>query len=246
MIVEEKHHELIDKFLLQSLNDDEQKEFELLMQDADFQTELAFRQNLFAAAQTEGRAQLKARLTNLENNLAAPQQTKEAKRISMFRLSLAAAAILLIGMLGLRFLFSQNSDNQTLVAQYFEPYPNIIAPLHRGEAAKDTLSLAMSFYENKDYNKAIAMLKQLKRQDETDFYMAQMLLSTKRYNEANNYFEALSNHENRFKAAAEWYATLCSLALGKNDLAKQQLSEIAQHKNHIFYAKAKELMDKLP
>lgn len=245
MILEEKHHELIDKFLLQSLNDDEQKEVEQLMKDADFQAELAFKQNLFAAAQIVSRKQLKNRFAVLEQKATMPI-AKEAKRISMFRVSLAAAAILLIGILGLRFLFSQNTDNQTLVAKYFEAYPNVIAPLHRGEAAKDTLSLAMSFYENKDYNKAIAMLKQLKRQDETDFYIAQMLLSTKRYNEANNYFEALSNHENRFKAAAEWYGMLCNLALGKNDLVKQQLSTIAQNKNHLFYAKAKELMDKLP
>lgn len=245
MILEERHHELIDKFLLQSLNDYEQKEFEQLIKDTDFQAEVLFREDLLVATQTEGRTQLKARLTALEQN-ATMQNTKEAKRISMFRVSLAAAAILLIGIFMLRFLFIQNIDKETIVAQYFEPYPNIIAPLHRGEAATDSLSLAMSFYENKDYNKAIVMLKQLKQQDETDFYIAQMLLFSKQYAEANNYFEILSRHDNRFKAAAEWYAALSNLALGKNDLVKQQLSTIAQNKNHLFYAKAKELMDKLP
>ena len=244
MILEERHHELIDKFLLQSLNDYEQKEFEQLIKDTDFQAEVLFREDLLVATQTEGRTQLKARLTALEQN-ATMQNTKEAKRISMFRVSLAAAAILLIGIFMLRFLFIQNIDNETLVAQYFEPYPNVIAPLHRGEAAKDTLSLAMSFYENKDYSNGIALLKQLKQQDETDFYIAQMLLSSKQYAKANSYFEVLSSHDNRFKAAAEWYGTLCSLSLNKQSLAQQQLTKITQTEGHLFKAKAKELFDKL-
>src|SRR5690606_8595297 len=95
----------------------------------DFHAQLEVRQTIA----NEKNASLKKRLDRLENK-AAPKTRWYPY---------AAAIIVLIG-LGF-FFFNARPDHQELYAEYFEAYPNVVAPTVRGNTDLEADEMALAF-----------------------------------------------------------------------------------------------------
>ena len=147
------------------------------------------------------------------------------------------------------FSFSSEQDFRIIFEEYFEPYPNILAPISRSSEYLDSeLSNVMVLYEIEQYEDALLGLNTLidstnAYHNELLFYKGLSLLASGNSSEAVSSFELMDlscDMENQRK----WYL---SLALGQSGdviQAKELLNDIVSDRSH-FMTYAEELLDEL-
>lgn len=203
---------LIQKYIQDSLNETEQQQFDtLLASDADFAKQVAEAENLHKAIKASEKDVLKSRLQELEATDAELDVSKTRKSRNI-RFAIAIVLLLGFGLLG-NYFIQQANFHETLYATYFEPYPNALQPVTRGELQTDLLSEATQAYEAKDYEKANATFDLvLAGQDnpnvEVLFYKAMSLLNLKKETEALDILRSIKHTETRFTPQIYWYGTL--------------------------------------
>jgi len=219
---------LINKYFAGTLTKEEQVTFDkLLAQDANFQEQLRFEEDVKAVVQSEQRQQLKQKLQKIENQL---ESTKPVKKSYWKPLSIAASILLLFS--ASWFLYNSISPKsaEELYAANYEVYPNTVYTITRGDSQDDSLERqAFEAYEQNDLTSAIELFEELNAKsglDYVEFYLGQVYMANNNVEKALDLFEKIITEESDFQIEALWYAALCQLKLDKPDKAIPLLKQL--------------------
>lgn len=215
---------LINHYFEKSLSADEQSRFDSLMKsDVDFAQEVAFQKNLKKAIVLNERGYLKKKLHSFE--------IPKAKSKS-YKIWYAAASLILIS--GLGFYFSQNS-NTAIYNEFYQSYPNVVAPTVRGEQKEDIKSEAFYEYDSGNYQKSVVLFSKIYDAEKDDyalFYKALSLMELKKTNEAISTFKQFDlNKNNAFTPFVKWYLALAYLKTNEKENAKLLLESLVENAN---------------
>lgn len=215
--------DLIEKYVRNKASSEELEEINrLLAEDTAFKTELAFQMEVREAIRRTEGSKMKQYLQGLE-------QESGSRR---FRTWIKAAAVLvLVAGLGIGLFFSNSPNYETLYAENFEPYPNIVAPLVRsGDTPDSALRVAFRYYDNGNYDLAARAFKTVDSKDRfgyAHFYYAISLMADQQIEEA---ILALNNPvwqpPENIRYATHWYLGLGYLKLGNEKEAKRHLKKV--------------------
>lgn len=232
------HEELIEKYFAKSLNNDEQSTFDQLMQTNDtFREQVIYEEEVQKAIILNERLALKKKLQSFE--------TKKTKRNYTIWYAAASFAV----MLGIGFwTFSNDVDTNAVYEEYYQSYPNVVAPTVRGENSTDIKSEAFYSYDSGDYAKALKLFSKLydtEKEDYSLFYKSLSLMELKRYDEALTSFEQFDLQKNNgFTPYVKWYKALTLVKLKQEEKALVLLQELANSTNPM-QKMAKELLTEL-
>jgi hypothetical protein len=215
---------LINHYFEKLLSAEEQKQFDLLMQsDVDFAKEVAFQKSLKKAITLNERAELKRKFTSFE--------PKKAK-VKSFKIWYAAASLFLIA--GLGFYFSKNS-NAAIYEEFYQSYPNVVAPTVRGEQKEDIKSEAFYEYDSGNYEKSLALFSAIYESEKDDyalFYKALSQMELQKTNDAINTFNQFDlNKNNAFTPFVKWYLALAYLKDNQKEKAMPLLKSLSENEN---------------
>ncbi len=187
---------------------------------------------------------LKNHLQKLEQEI----QTKEIKsRISRKRLG-TVCSIVFLGVLCTCFFF-RNFQDERLFLQYYEPYPNVVSFLERGETRVENKTQAFQLYEQGHYDEALELFEESYTPNHTPsdilFYAGISCIETKKLEKAQNYLSmALQQTDSTFATQANWYMALIYLKENERKKARQYLIKLTQRPD-IYNEKATQLLNDL-
>lgn len=248
MSLDEKDKQLIERYLFGTLDAAEKQQWTLRNADADFQKELALQKDLQMAFRAEGREQIKTRFQQLElerkTDMAEVQ--KLLPRFPWAGITTVAASVLvLLGVLW--WLNGQPLDNQAAFAQYYEAYPNVVAPLTKGEEAGSDRDRAFQLYELGEYQQALSVFESLRQEEEKIFYQGLTYLALGRPQQAAPLLSLTSNNKtSSYRQAAQWYFALAALKMEKLEACRHKLKQIVQEEAHPYADLAAALLADLP
>lgn len=228
---------LIYKYFEQQLSEEEKVLFASLLQnDSEFAKEVEYQKNVKKAIILNERETLKQKLKSYE----AKPKFRTAYWLS------AAVVILFLG--GLTWFQLQPSSPEKLYQEYYQSYPNVVAPTVRGDSERNLKSDAFYEYDSRNYEKSLTLFSKIYADEGVDyalFYKAMSLLELKRYSEAIASFDEFKTTDNNaFSPFVKWYKALSYLKLNEKEKAILLLHELAEEENPQQF-KAKELLDAL-
>lgn len=231
---------LIYKYFEQQLSEEEKVLFASLLQnDAAFAKEVEYQKNVKKAITLNEREALKQTLQSFEN-------TKKENSNNLQFWYIAGVFLLFFGGLAW-FQFTKDSPEQ-LYHEYYQSYPNVVAPTVRGDNERNLKSDAFYEYDSGNYEKSLALFSKIYTDEGVDyalFYKAMSLLELKRYEEAIASFDQFETADNNaFSPFVKWYKALSYLKLNEKENAVLLLQELAVEENPQ-QSKAKELLDAL-
>lgn len=234
---------LLEKYFEKTLSPEEQDTLSFLVEsDPSFAAELAFQKQLQASITLSERESLKRKLQAYENEQVV---TKPFRRTRKSWLAVAAVAAIALVIFTLQL--GKEADLAALYASNYTKYPNVVAPVVRGD--NSTMSLkdsAFAAYESKLYQSSILMFERLYVADSAEqypFYIAMSLMEVEDYNQALHILE-LHKWSASYKPLSDWYRALCYLKTGDKKQAKDVLNKIMEQKSFNF-ERAIILLDKL-
>lgn len=232
-----ENEDLLHKYFEQQLSEEEKVLFASLLQnDSEFAKEVEYQKNVKKAITLNERETLKQKLKSYE----AKPKFRTANWLS------AAVVILFLG--GLTWFQLQPSSPEKLFQEYYQSYPNVVAPTVRGESERNLKSDAFYEYDSRNYEKSLTLFSKIYADEGVDyalFYKAMSLLELKRYSEAIASFDEFKTTDNNaFSPFVKWYKALSYLKLNEKEKAILLLHELAEEENPQQF-KAKELLDAL-
>jgi len=248
MVFSAKKIELIERYYNENLSPEELDFFnEQLVKDSVFAEEVKQFDFVFKGIDAVRSQELKQQFIAYEQKYLAKNKKSRFMQFATSQFSVAAvcSVFLLIG--STLFLFTNsNSNSEVLYSQYFEPYPNVIAPTTRtlNQDLSDVY-IAMSEYDAMNYSKAIVAFDELLDhsglKNEILFYKAVSLMSSGNHKAAKAQLELMTEY-GEFKNQRKWYLALASLQLEEFKETEHLLNEIVgdQSSYSVF---AKEMLE---
>ena len=234
MVFSAKKIELIERYYNEDLCPEELDFFnEQLVKDSAFAEEVKQFNFVFKGIDTVRSQELKRQFISYEQKYLAKNMKAKFFNFSRSKFSIAAVftAFLITGS-SLFFFTNSVSPSEVLYTQYFEPYPNVIAPITRTQNQDlGAESIAMSAYDSMNYNEAITAFDDLllhsSLKNEIRFYKAVALMSMGDHKKAKVQLE-LMNENGAFKNQRKWYLALATLQLEEFDVTEILLNEIVR------------------
>lgn len=239
--------EEIEKYLRHELSSEEHQAFEnnlllnpALAEEAKFQEQLVRGMNAYFC-----REQLKPLLQETEIKLRAEESRKGQSGKGYFPWLIAMAASFLLLITAGYFILADTTSAPQLYEAYYQPYPNIAAPLERS-GNEEVTENPFALYEQRAYELAVpafekAMKNQQNPQPALRFYYALSLLQTDKTAEAIDQLKAVSTaRDTRFFSPSRWYLALAYLKQDTPGEAKRLLKELSAG-NSAYQEKAKQL-----
>lgn len=248
MVFSAKKIELIERYYNENLTPEELEFFnEQLVKGADFAEEVKQFDFVFKGIDAVRAQELKQQFIAYEQKYLAKNNKSRFMQFARNQFSVAAvcSVFLLIG--STLFLFSNtDSNSEVLYSQYFEPYPNVIAPTTRAlNHEVSSIYLAMNEYDAMNYSKAIVafdvLLAHSGLKNEILFYKAVSLMSNGDHKAAKTQLELMYAH-GEFKNQRKWYLALASLQLEEFKETEVLLNEIVGDKSS-YAVYAEELLE---
>lgn len=243
-----KDLELIDKYLLDELTVAEQSEFKKRSQDPDFQKELEFHKEIQPVIKRSGREDLKMELKDLEERISKENQPPVQRfRVIKMERWIAVAAIMAGLIFVGNYLFQTQNTNEKIFGQYYEPYPNVVAPIVKSGEESSDFEKAFQFYQLKKYEEAEVIFSKLSKTDISEFYYALTLLELEKINLAIEKLSTISeNSEARFQIPAKWYLGLILLKKQQPENGKELIEIVSKSADYpVLQNKAIEILKKL-
>lgn len=236
-----KNDELIEKYLENSLNAEEQAQFDtLLNEDASFKKEVAFHDNIKRVAEEKDTDDFRSMLSGFEEE----HQPTKVFKLQRYSKWLVAASVILIA--GLTYVLTlSNPTSQELFAANFQPYENVVHPIVRGTEEQDQKTKAFIAYETGDYKLAISLFSSLYENEKKPYYLfykANALLKLERANEAIPLLKEHLQTKDTLNDKSTWYLALAYLRIDDKANAQKLLEEIIQSKKYKV-EEAKKLLD---
>lgn len=214
--------EQIERFLNGEMNHDEAEAFrEALKGDEVLQQKLEEVRLLSIGV---SQALLRQSLDDFHKEIPGKTLTrKSGQLVSMRRVFLAAASVLVIGLVGW-WLFFRGDKNERLYSDYYKPDPGLITAM--GVSTDYIFDKAMVDYKNGDYAKAIdgwtSLLKAKPGSDTLNYFLGAAYQAQKDYDQAIAFLEKITNvPSHSFYQDACWYLGL--IYLKKQDAEKARL-----------------------
>lgn len=231
---------VLERYLAGELAGEELSDFEkLLLVDESLAAELRFQNEVFEAILDEKKNSLRATL----NNIHKGRSIKQRFRIYSWKTQSIAATILVTVLLGGSLLFN-NSTEQKLYDQYFQPETTILTVRSAG-APITAIEKGMNLYELEEYEKAITAFSSDNDNLLGKLYSGYSFMHLERYNFAEEQFIAILNNQNNLLIdQAEWNLGLCYLKTGEADKAKNIFDHIANTQTN-YKNKALELLNEM-
>jgi hypothetical protein len=230
----ENKEEFIFKYFNHELESDEQKLFDqLLKEDEEFGNQVKFEKSVQEALKRNERAELKSFLNGIE-------MPKETKIYRWFAIAASFVGIVLISTFSIYYFPEKSSSN--LYATYFQPYPNEVAPVVRGQNLNTPITDAFQAYENENYKLSSKLFEDIP-EDYALLYGGISNLEIDQNQKAINQFKKLSLQKDKYQEISEWYLALAYLKNNETKNAKEVLNSIGQ--NQQFYEQATELLRNL-
>ena len=208
-----KKEELLHKYFLEELSQEEHSEFTALLEkDAEFKEQFDFERSVQRAIKSKKRKELQEKIQGFENESNISPKGK----VIIWRPLLIAASIALLFSLGI-YVFNpfKNDDPSRLYAESYQKYPNTVFPITRGsDQNKSTEFQAFEAYEMNDDAKAIELFKTLQEEQSADyinFYLGQSYLNNDQAQEAITQFQEIISNQQQFSDEAQWYLALAYL-----------------------------------
>jgi len=250
--------ERLDQYSSGSMSDPERAAFEAeLKENAELREALALYRESEAVIEQSIENNLRQQLQAWSEETRATQpiatEKPEAKVVSLravvTRWAVAASVLLAAGFFYLYQSSQSLSDAALFAANYEAPEDGPI----RGDAAPvDPISQGAEAFNNKNYAVARTFFNQIPPTDrpyaEAQYYLGHIALQQQQYDDALAAFEkAEQANDNRITGKPEWNMVLTYLAAKRTEDArfKALLAKLTGDVNHSYYAKAKELEEKL-
>ena len=237
---QDENIELFRKRMLSLLSEEEEQAFDArLSTDEDFSKEYQEYKELAEVLIVQEGEELKKQLTTLSS---APSKSEPVWWKA------AAVVAVLIGV----FAVYQWAPEEDPFQNYFDPYPNVIAPTTRGQDSPDSiLQKAFSKYDSADYQGASVLFEEVLKQDPSDsvqFYWAMSLLNAEQNQEAQLVLKELVEEfpQNDFKAETLWYYGLVLLKNEETEEAKDAFRRVLDYPGTFKKKEAQELLAQLP
>ncbi|MEM9829464.1 MAG: tetratricopeptide repeat protein [Bacteroidota bacterium] len=243
-----------DRYLREEMDAEERQAFEnLLNEDESLQEEVKLQQDIVEGIGLFGSETLKRQLQQSEEPATVPlnvhrgnpseKQKKEARPLYFALATAASFGLVLVAV----WLLSPGGSSQQMYTAYYQPYPNVVNPLERSEGVPtDAAGQAMYYYEQGNYEQAIALLTQEASVDNAyQFYLGVSYLGIQRPTQAETTLQTLlSDSEGAFYEPALWYISLSRLARNQPDAAKATLQQVVDLQGE-YAANAQGLLDEL-
>lgn len=183
---------------------------------------------------------------DLKKKLQEEEARLKKKPVNVFKwVGIAASIVLIIA--AYFVFFTGQTDPQQLYAQYYQPYPNIVAPAQRSD--DNTANQGLSLYEAGNYTEALKFFNQQISEGKDDayllFYAGIASLNTNAEASAIEYFEKVVNRQDAtFASPAQWYLGLTYLKLEQKRDAVQIFEEIKASEND-YSQRASDVLENL-
>jgi tetratricopeptide (TPR) repeat protein len=122
----------------------------------------------------------------------------------------AAAAILVLLIIPIYFLFLQTPKTDRLFSQNFEPYPNVIT--HRGDDVQTDIYKAMGLYDRGQYEDGLQLFEKIRASSNADpritLYTGICYLAESETDKAILLFQKVIKEGLVFNSEANWYLAL--------------------------------------
>lgn len=230
-MTEQEKIEWIDSYLAGELSGAELESFEeRLQREPEFAREVDLHRKLNdAILQTED-------LEHFEANLANARQKYTEKRGRIRRLALVGVAVAALLISAVVFLFVWDfspSSGSKLFAEYYQPYPDVIANQQRGDGVGHAAYVeVMAPYSRGDYELAVtkleAYLDSHPNSDTIMFYLGISLLELEHFTDADSMLNEVHSMQLVFSDRAQWYLALSNLRQGNIEQAEKLLEEISR------------------
>lgn len=225
----------IEKYFENTLTPEEAADFEKeLAEDKELATAFAYEKNVKHAIILNERTALKRQL-----------QSFEPRKKSFKWMYVAASIVVLLGACTWTMFFNSNCDS--LYDQYYQTYPNTVAPTVRGENDLGIKSEAFFAYDSGDYQKSAQLFTTIYNTDRHDyalFYKGLSLMELKKYKEAITAFDQHDyTKNNAFAPFFKWYSALSYLKLGQKEKAISTLETLTKTDNPQKEAASKLLVE---
>lgn len=256
---------LLEKFIQNRLTEAEQKQFDkLYAADDNFKAEVDFHTNISRVTEAEDDDSFREILSSFESerlletardgnisetpSVLEMEVKSEKTAVKRFPTKwLVAASIALIAGLTYFFIPDSSTSPQELFAQNFEPYPNIVNPIVRGEESVDQKTKAYVAYQQKDYTTAEALFTELLTvQDQPHylFYKANALLQLNKGREAIPLLQKRLKINDKLTEKTGWYLAMAYLQVGDSENAEKILQTVVSD-GKFKVEEAKELLTSL-
>jgi hypothetical protein len=240
---------LIQSYLDRSLSDSEKEKLETrLKEEPLLKTMYIEQQQLISGIRYSHLKQKLEQLRTLDASLPAIKHEQEGKQVFLQRYWKPLAVAASIGIIAVTFIFLNRTESPAeLYAAYFEPYPNVFAPIQRGgDNVVDKRSTAFQAYESGDYAQAASLFTELlKEKKEPGMLLllgnANLILDNPK--EARNNFITLINDYDEYDLQGKWYLGLSYLKEGDVKSAQLIMRELS-NSEYSYAGKAKELLKK--
>ncbi len=247
MINEEEDIELIEKYFNKTLSSQEVEQFDIRFKaDAAFAAMVDDYKDIIQGVRLAAQEDFQRDVTTWETELKNQEQTIRPLWWNPY-LSIAAGLLILF-VAGLYFFYPKDNNNtDQLFTAYFTPYEDVVSV--RGDNQQITLSEALVFYNNGEYNKAADLFESyLKEQPNNASALLYKGISELTMNDADKAirtFKKVTTLESIFKEQAEWYLTLSYLKAGDQQTTFTLAKKIADQPHHDYQTKASALMKQL-
>jgi hypothetical protein len=218
--------QLLERYFENKLSQEEALLFQNYLEtDASFAEEFAFQKNVKKAITLNERADLKQKLQSFET----PKSAK--KWLSKWSVAASIAVVLGAGY----WFMNQSSNNIELYEDYYQSYPNVVAPNVRGENSEDIKSEAFYEYDNGNYEKSLVLFSKIYDTDKDDyalFYKALSQMELQKTTEAIATFKQFDlGKNNAFTPFVKWYLALAYLKEKQQDKAIPLLKSLTENEN---------------
>lgn len=234
-----KKHELIRKYFSNKLSEEEFGELEQILEnDGQLRDEFYNELELRRAIAHEKHSGLKKRLQELDHD------TKKKTRWIPY----AAAIALLIGIGSI--IYGTGPDHQSLYADNFEVYPNVINLVTRGgNKTENSETTAFEFYEAGKYSEAAEAFANIYEKEPKDYLLLYKGVSLMAQNRTEEGIQTLQSYDwdlngSDFATASNWYLGLAHLKQKEVDQAKTFLRKVAASDSNLN-DQARELLKQL-
>lgn len=233
---------LLDKYFNQTLSLEEEALLnQWLAEDKDFAENFAFEKQLQVAIHASERAVLK-------NKLAMLEQQSKIVPISRKKWWYVAAASLLAITVSIIFLL-QKPNLETLYAEYYTAYPNVVAPIVRGNTSNidSTVHDAFALYEGNEFEKASVQFELIYKTSKATFaafYQGICLQEIQKSNESIIALQKIPLNDAEFYLPSQWYIALAYVKTNQPKKALPLLHTVAQSE-HPLHTNALALLKKI-
>lgn len=167
------------------------------------------------------------------------QNKKNTGKVRYLWLGAASVAAALVIIFFIWQPEESQSNDQEIVASYFQPYDNVITV--RGK--KEVLDKALLAYDQKNYNEALKLFNHYPDDSIAVFYRAETLMALKRYKASIAQFDRVIAQQGIFGEVAQYHKALALLGVGEKEAAITALKDIP--KDSYYRKEARQILKSL-